>query len=95
MEELRSREDHSDQRSVSSSSSSADHQSMSIRAPVPLRPNLPSRKSSGTIIVPRDSLEVGPIERKIDPNDVRAMSPRRTSEDLENLGKEARDELRR
>jgi hypothetical protein len=68
---------------------------MTIHAPVPLRPNLPSRKSSGTIIVPRDSLEVGPIERKIDPNDVRAMSPRRTSEDLANIGKEARDELRR
>ncbi|KAB5522887.1 hypothetical protein GE09DRAFT_977257 [Coniochaeta sp. 2T2.1] len=72
-----------------------DHQTLSIHAPVPLRPRLPSRMSSGTMVVPRDSLEVGPIERKLDPDDVRAMSPRRTSEDLQNIGKEARDELRR
>jgi short coiled-coil protein len=32
---------------------------------------------------------------RIPPNDVRAMSPRRTSEDLENMGKEARDEIRK
>lgn len=50
------------------------------------------------MVVPRDSIEVrevGPLDIKLDPDDVRAMSPRRTSEDLENLGKEARDELRR
>ena len=80
------------ERSDSSSTASIDQP---IHAPIPIRPNLPSRKSSGTIIVPRDSLDVGPIETKIDPNDVRAMSPRRSSEDLENIGKEAREELRR
>lgn len=94
MEATRSRENSSDA-SSDSSSGSADNHTMSIHAPVPLRPRLPSRKSSGTMVVPRDSLEVGPIDRKIDPDDVRAMSPRRTSEDLQNLGKEARDELRR
>lgn len=47
------------------------------------------------MIVPRDSSAVGPIELKVGPDDVRAMSPRRTSEDLENLGKEAREELQK
>lgn len=60
----------------SSASSVGDASTPQIVAPVPVRPRLPSRKSS-------------------DPGDVRAMSPRRTSEDLENLGREARDELRR
>jgi len=35
------------------------------------------------------------MEVPIGPDDVRAMSPRRTSQDLENLGKEAREELQR
>jgi hypothetical protein len=47
------------------------------------------------MIVPRDSSAVGPIAMDFDRNDVRSMSPRRTSEDLQNLGKEARDELQR
>jgi len=83
-------------RSDSSSASSVDQDEHNhIHAPVPRRPGLPSRKSSGTIIVPRDSAAVGPVETSIDPDDVRAMSPRRSCEDVENLGKEARDELRR
>ena len=40
-------------------------------------------------------MAVGPVETKLDPDDVRAMSPRRTSEDIEALGKEARDELKK
>lgn len=84
-------------RSDSSDASSVDHShNPQIVAPVPVRPRLPSRKSSGTIIVPRDSVEaVEPTDWRLDPGDVRAMSPRRTSEDLEALGREARDELRR
>ncbi|CAJ2500888.1 Uu.00g037410.m01.CDS01 [Anthostomella pinea] len=82
-------------RSDSSSSSSVDHQEMEIHTPVPTRPRLHSRKSSGTLIVPRDSFLVGPSEPDWEPDDVRAMSPRRTSEDLENLGREAREELQR
>lgn len=84
-------------RSDSSSASSVDQSnSPQIVAPVPVRPRLPSRKSSGTIIVPRESAEaVEPTDVMIEPGDVRAMSPRRTSEDLEALGREARDELRR
>ncbi|KAK3382653.1 hypothetical protein B0T24DRAFT_686773 [Lasiosphaeria ovina] len=78
--------------SDASSGSSIDQTSI---APTPIRPRLPSRKSSGTMIVPRDSLEVGPNEMKLGPDDVRAMSPRRTTEDIEALGKEAREELQR
>ncbi|KAF2965159.1 hypothetical protein GQX73_g8435 [Xylaria multiplex] len=81
------------ERSDSSSSSSLDHQEM--HAPIPTRPRLVTRKSSGTLIVPRDSTEVGPVEYEYEADDVRAMSPRRTSEDLENLGREAREELHR
>ncbi|KAK3989936.1 hypothetical protein QBC44DRAFT_240329 [Cladorrhinum sp. PSN332] len=62
------------------------------QASAPARPRLPSRKSSGTMIISRDA---DPIEMEIEPDDVRAMSPRRSSEDIESLGKEARDELQK
>jgi hypothetical protein len=78
-----------------SSSSSSDSQDHEMHAPVPTRPRLVTRKSSGTLIVPRDSSEVGPVAREYGADDVRAMSPRRTSEDLVNLGREAREELHR
>ncbi|KAI1338639.1 hypothetical protein F5Y15DRAFT_123278 [Xylariaceae sp. FL0016] len=81
------------ERSNSSSASSVDQQE--IHSPVPIRPRLHNRKSSGTLIVPRDSCDVGPIEREYEADDVRAMSPRRTSEDLETMGREAREELHR
>ncbi|KAL7628735.1 hypothetical protein AAE478_000250 [Parahypoxylon ruwenzoriense] len=79
------------ERSDSSSSSSAENQE--IHTPIPVRPRLPNRKSSGTLIVPRDSYQVGPVEPELEPDDVRAMSPRRTSEDIEVMGREAREEL--
>lgn len=46
------------------------------------------------MIVPRDSA-VGPVDLHVGPDDVRSMSPRRTSEDLETIGKAAREELQR
>lgn len=46
------------------------------------------------MIVSRDA-SVGPMETDFAPDDVRSMSPRRTSEDIEHLGKEARQELQR
>ncbi|KAI0175994.1 hypothetical protein GGR52DRAFT_339904 [Hypoxylon sp. FL1284] len=79
------------ERSDSSSASSVDNSD--IHQPVPIRPRLPNRKSSGTLIVPRDSSQVGPLEPELEPDDVRAMSPRRTSEDIEVMGREAREEL--
>lgn len=45
--------------------------------------------------VPRDSSAVGPVDAHFGPDDVRAMSPRRTSEDIDKLGREARAELHR
>lgn len=84
------------ERSDSSSSTTASDQNESIiHQPIPTRPRLPSRKSSGPLVVPRDSSAVGPVESHFGPDDVRAMSPRRTNEDIDRLGKEAREELRR
>ncbi|KAK1829977.1 hypothetical protein QBC39DRAFT_120569 [Podospora conica] len=80
-----------DYRSDSSSASSVDH----IHTPVPTRPRLPSRKSSGTMIIHRDSVDTAPADLPLGPDDVRSMSPRRSSEDIETLGKAAREELQR
>ncbi|KAL8397221.1 hypothetical protein RB594_004078 [Gaeumannomyces avenae] len=85
-------------RSDSSSGSEVDTPPLgpTIHAPVPMRPQLPSRKSSGTMVVPRDSIDASrPCEIDFEPGDVRAMSPRRTTEDIEAMGREAREELRR
>lgn len=82
----------------SDSSSGSSDEDRDINAPVPVRPKFHSRKSSGTIIVPRDSRDSsdsGPVETRFAPNDVRSMSPRRTSRDLEIMGREAREELHR
>ncbi|KAK7951009.1 uncharacterized protein PG986_006737 [Apiospora aurea] len=81
------------QRADSSSGSSVESQE--IHMPIPTRPRLPSRKSSGTLIVPRDSSQVGPVPTVFGSDDVRAMSPRRNSEDLDKMGREAREELHR
>jgi hypothetical protein len=35
------------------------------------------------------------VDAHFGPDDVRAMSPRRTSEDIDKMGKEAREEMRR
>ncbi|KAI5463572.1 hypothetical protein BGZ63DRAFT_422910 [Mariannaea sp. PMI_226] len=79
----------------SSSSSPSDNNEPTLHQPFPQRPSLPTRKSSGTMVVPRDSSDVGPVESNYGPDDVRAMSPRRTSEDLDKIGKEAREEMRK
>lgn len=90
---------HSIERSDSSASSSGsdvvDSDDSVIHQPVPMRPRLPSRRSSGPLIVPRDSSDVGPVECNFGPDDVRAMSPRRTSEDIDKIGKAAREEMKR
>jgi len=58
------------------------------------RPKIGSRKSSRTLIIPRDSpyVEIAP-EGDPDENEMRAMSPRRSSEECQKLGREARDAL--
>lgn len=57
------------------------------------RPRLGSRKSSGTIIIPRDSPHVELKEEEYDDGDARTMSPRRSSEEIERMGQEARQAL--
>jgi len=56
------------------------------------RPRLGSRKSSGTMIVPRESTEMV-VDDDIEEGDVRTMSPRRNSEEVDKLGEEARKDL--
>ena len=56
------------------------------------RPKLGSRKSSGTIIVPREASTML-VEDDIDEGDVRSMSPRRNSQEVDKLGEEARRDM--
>jgi hypothetical protein len=80
--------------STSSSSSSSVHEdgmpSQTLR-----RPKLSSRKSSGTIIVPRENakIELAESDEVFDEDDARAMSPRRSSQDLEKMSQDARTQL--
>ena len=56
------------------------------------RPGLGARKSSGSMIVSRD-LANTVVEPEFDEHDVRTMSPRRNSEEVDKLGEEARKDL--
>lgn len=56
------------------------------------RPKIGSRKSSGTMIVSRESATTV-VDTDLDENDVRTMSPRRNSAEVELLGEEARKDL--
>jgi hypothetical protein len=62
---------------------------------VVLRPKFSTRKSSGTMIVPRDApnVELKEGEEVFDEGDARAMSPRRNSDILEKMRQEARAQL--
>jgi hypothetical protein len=77
-----------DMSTTSSSSSVSDQDPTKLQ-----RPRLGSRKSSGTIIIPRDSPHVELKEEEYDDNDARTMSPRRSSEEIEKMGQEARQAL--
>ncbi|KAK0932965.1 hypothetical protein LTR48_001758 [Friedmanniomyces endolithicus] len=71
--------------STSSSEDEAPHH------PTP-RPALPSRKSSGTLIMPRDQPQAT-VDVSLDSRDVRAMSPRRSSGEVAQLSETARRDL--
>lgn len=95
-------EDHSDRRpsypddmSTTSSSSSVSDQDRPKGDPTLQtgRPRLGSRKSSGTIIIPRDSPNIELKEEEYDDGDARTMSPRRSSEEIEKMGQDARQAL--
>jgi hypothetical protein len=57
------------------------------------RPKLHTRKSSGTIIVPRDDPNVEVRDEHYDEGDARTMSPRRSSEEVERLEEGARQTM--
>lgn len=82
-----------DMSSTSSTSSVSDQDQPKADANRLHRPRLGSRKSSGTIIIPRDSPHVELKDEEYDDNDARTMSPRRSSEEIEKMGQEARQAL--
>lgn len=57
------------------------------------RPKIGSRKSSGSLIIPRDSPNIEARDEEYAEDDARTMSPRRTSEEIERLGRDARRTL--
>jgi hypothetical protein len=79
----------------SSNSSIVSDQEMKNDPTLQARPRLGSRKSSGTIIIPRDSpnVEMKEEEEEYDDGDARTMSPRRSSEEIEKMGQDARQAL--
>ncbi|KAF2182487.1 hypothetical protein K469DRAFT_690622 [Zopfia rhizophila CBS 207.26] len=82
-----------DMGSTSSNSSVSDAEQPKPDPTKLARPRLGSRKSSGTIIIPRDSPQVELKEEEYDDGDARTMSPRRSSEEIEKMGQEARQAL--
>lgn len=83
-----------DDMSTTSSTSSVSDPDQSKPDPMlQARPRLGSRKSSGTIIIPRDSPNVEMKEEEYDDDDARTMSPRRSSEEIEKMGQDARQAL--
>jgi len=81
---------------MSSSSGSESEERLSL-ADKPVerlkRPKVLSRVSSSTIIVPRDTPNIELTDEEYGPGDARTMSPRRTSEEVDRLGENARQAL--
>ncbi|TVY40976.1 hypothetical protein LOCC1_G003559 [Lachnellula occidentalis] len=80
------------QDSITSSSTASLHDEIPSK---PRRPKMTSRKSSGTIIIPRETakVELNRSDEVFDEDDARAMSPRRSEQDLEKMGQDARAQL--
>jgi len=91
-EPLTSPTPHPDSHASSTASSSDSEQDRKGRTTL-ARPKPSSRKSSGTNIIPRDHPHVELEDEQFGPDDARAMSPRRNSEDLERLSQETRRSL--
>jgi len=85
---------HNQPRMSSSSSSDTDTESRGRNRSLQ-RPKIGTRKSSGTIIVPREHprVELKEGDEVFGEDDARAMSPRRSSQDLEKMSQEARAQL--
>lgn len=76
-----------------SSSSSSETDTPKISKKHLQRPKMPNRKSSGTIIVPRDAPDIEAEDEEYESGDARTMSPRRTSEEVDKLEESARQAL--
>ncbi|KYK56091.1 bZIP transcription factor [Drechmeria coniospora] len=80
----------------SASNATSENNEPATHQPIPTRPRLPSRKSSGPLAVPRDGSAADAVDDDgCGPDDVGAMSPRRTSDDIDKMGREAREGLQR
>lgn len=80
----------------SNTSSDMDDVDLDIATTARARPLFSStRKSSGTNIIPQDQPDVEVRPESFPPGDARAMSPRRTSVEMEKLGRETRVALQR
>jgi short coiled-coil protein len=77
----------------SSTSSSSEAENEGPRKSRYDRPRLTTRQKSNTIIVPKGKAVIQ-TGVEYPPDDARAMSPRRNSEDVEKLGQEARQSLK-
>ncbi|KAL8692548.1 MAG: hypothetical protein Q9218_002441 [Villophora microphyllina] len=76
-------------RSTSNTSSDAEEEGSKLQ-----HPKLVQRKSSGTMIIPRDAPTEGP-KQEFPPDDARAMSPRRSTEETEMMVASARLSLQK
>lgn len=87
--------DRSNSDTTTSSSSSSVNGDSNTNDQALQRPKMSSRKSSGTIIVPREHprVELQEGDEVFDEDDARAMSPRRSSQDLEKMSQDARARL--
>jgi len=81
--------------SASSSSLIGSERNYPVNPDPSSRPKVISRKSSGTNIVARDDphIELQEGDETFEPDDARAMSPRRTSEGLEKMSQDSRRQL--
>jgi len=71
--------------SRSGSASEAEGTSRDGQKHLQSRPKFHTRKSSGTIIVPRDAKHIEIRDEEYDEGDARTMSPRRSSEEVDRL----------
>ncbi|EMC98706.1 hypothetical protein BAUCODRAFT_30984 [Baudoinia panamericana UAMH 10762] len=79
---------HSPAPSVDSSALASDDETLHFT-----RPKMGSRKSSGSMIVSREDAHNVVVDQDIEEGDVRSMSPRRNSAEVDQLGEAARKDL--
>jgi len=80
--------------SFSSSSSSSESEGSSSRRSRVNRPRLQDRQKSSSFIIPKGSEIMQTVSPQYPSDDARAMSPRRNSQDMEELGRSLRKTLK-